>query len=177
MRRTMTLLVTLAMLATMLAAPSAGAAPPRDLGGRISLLTQTPTVYPADEAFHILHGLGEPGRSEFLLEVDGFLQGRGQPYPGTKDDPAQGVYLYNFPEGLSEGYHTFEGIWYGPCKYGPGPCDKSNQYTEIHNETLTVRFLPKLAALSRISSLMDSGSFDAAISSAIDSYRASRALT
>ena len=111
MRRTMTLLVTLAMLATMLASPSAVAKPPSGSGGQIYVLTGEPTTYPAGNPFHIIHGNGfdrtnpeaswPPGRSEFLLMVDGAFQPLGQRVTivGGELDVVM-AWLYNFPEGL-----------------------------------------------------------------------------
>ena len=150
MRRRVILLVTLAMLGTMLASSSAVAAPPGGSGGQISVLFPPPTTaYPANTAFHVSHGWGfdrsaerPAGRYLFLLEIDGAPQGRGR-MVRTHDGTSQtALWLYDFPAGMT-GTHTFEGFWYGPCdQVTGGPCPKPKELTLAHTGVTEVTFTP-----------------------------------
>ena len=96
---------------------------------RLNFFPELPSEYPADTAFHIRHGWGVvPGELgvalkdyNFHLFVDGYqetpdfvgcidaTQGESPPSPPCRS------FLYDFPEGLSEGTYEFTGVWIAPC--------------------------------------------------------------
>ena len=132
------------------------------VGDEINIFYQTPTIFQEGEPFHIEHGwlwrfgfdymLGI-GLHNFELDVDGnpidndFVE-----HAVVKGDPDFGDYLgfhwvYNFPDGMTAGIHTFTGHWSCPCKaaveygYFKGPCAKPDEIFEF-TKSLTVTFMP-----------------------------------
>jgi hypothetical protein len=95
-------------------------------GTQIGLLFQPPATFPANTPFYIEHGFsttppfsppdgtigsGMDAGTHFDLSVDGVAQ------TGTVDiDNQPGVWLkrnlYNFPDGLPAGSHTFVGVFF-----------------------------------------------------------------
>jgi hypothetical protein len=109
-------------IALLLASVTGAAAASRErVGDRISLL-DPPATYPADTAFHIWHGFifesrvdRGYGRYAFQLDVDGVAT------PADFFDvdildrgTVSKVWVFNFPDGLSAGTHTFTGHWVTP---------------------------------------------------------------
>lgn len=109
-------------VALLLASVSGAAAAARErVGDRIYLL-DPPTEYPADTAFHIWHGFGFElgidrgyGRYEFRLDVDG--EARAADFieaSSLAPTVVSRVWVFNFPDGLSAGQHTFTAHWVYP---------------------------------------------------------------
>lgn len=156
MRTKLTIVLTL--LALLLIAAPASAARPTPVGSRIDLLTLTPTSYPENTAFHLMHGwsfspddtpAGFPLRLfSFALEVDGtpvshdFIL-----RDGGRGGARNTWWVFNFPTGMT-GTHTFTGFWLAPCQYVvdagviPGPCADPTEPVEFFSQSLTVEFTP-----------------------------------
>lgn len=124
-------------------------------GERINLFSP-PDSYPAGEAFHVNHGWyvapsdeSPIGLWSFELFVDDVLM---KPDFNTTTvvwyEPTILLVgpLFNFPDGMSAGYHTLTGHWYAPCgqavSYGwyPGPCSTPNAKIETNTISITVEF-------------------------------------
>lgn len=128
----------------------------KTIGERINILGGAPTTYPAGEPFHVSHGWSlaaqdnaPAGLWTFELEVDGVsLKPDFIEHTVISYDPTfLGIsYIFNFPDGLSSGLHTFTGHWFIPCgqavRYGviPGPCSTPNAKIEVFAIPLTVNF-------------------------------------
>lgn len=111
------------MLLVGMAAPAMAGEEP--VGERINVLAGDPVEFSAGEAFHVLHGwfdfpaTTQPGRFDFTLEVDGIDQGKGKLFnfgPGLTGGVWNRLWLFNFPDGLEAGNHTFTGTWWAPCE-------------------------------------------------------------
>jgi hypothetical protein len=109
--------VTMALLLT--GAGGAVAASKVRVGDRISLL-DPPATYPANTAFHIWHGFvfqddRAYGRFEFRLDVDD-VDVAADFFDVQVFDRAlfSKVWVFNFPNGLAAGTHTFTGHWITP---------------------------------------------------------------
>lgn len=115
--------LSLAALTIVLLLTSAGgavAASKEPVGDRISLL-DPPATYPSGTAFYVSHGFQfqdqdrSYGRYEFLLDVDGVQRAANYFDVGVFDRrTVYKVWVFNFPNGLSGGSHTFEGHWIVP---------------------------------------------------------------
>lgn len=127
MRRALTSGLALVLLMGLALPATAGS---RTTGDQLSLLFGCPdSNYPADTAFHVLHGNGfnptegtESNFGEWLfrLEVDGILLPLSHVRITEVDHSVpNGIFLskrfaYNFPEGLTAGTHNLTGIWSDP---------------------------------------------------------------
>lgn len=135
------LFAVLALAATALARPGFA-------GDQINILAGNPTTYAADAPFHVLHGWGMKDPAEkgayvagygFQLEVDGLWMGRGHVIVQRNNETKSLTrrYLYEFPDGLSAGDHTFVGHWYMPCQEAvdtgqwTGECAHKNTPVEV----------------------------------------------
>ena len=124
-------------------------------GERLSLILP-PANFPAGEPFHVVHGWylapsdeNPIGLWSFELYVDDVLL---KPDFNTTAvvwyEPTILLVgpLFNFPEGMDAGVHTFTGHWYAPCSvvvdYGwyPGPCSTPNAKIETDTTSVTVEF-------------------------------------
>lgn len=148
----------LLMLALLAIATPASADQKVRLGTRFNLLTSDPTTFTAGDPFHIAHGHALDiststaiGIYDFKLEVDGVLRDEdfversvvsGDPYPLSI------FWVFNFPNGMTEGSHTFTGHWFSPCQQAvdggliPGPCSTPNEKVEFLSLSMTVGFSP-----------------------------------
>lgn len=129
--------------ALVFALPTAAGSRDR-IGPRINVLRGTPTTYPAGAPFRIEHGwssclaasdLLANGRLGFDLDVDGVerepsfvdVSRLRKEDTGLACDVLNRSTVYNFPNGLPAGSHTFRGHWIGPCK----PLVGDDQYDAI----------------------------------------------
>ena len=155
-------LVGVVALAALLVFTLPSAAVPRErTGERINVLLGTPTTFPANQPFHVAHGWillphneDSPqtiGKYAFGLEVDGQTVEPDYVDRWVKEsDHTLRQWVYNFPDGLSAGTHTFSGYFTGPCEglviagYFTGPCPKQNEVLLAGGApvTLTVQFTP-----------------------------------
>ena len=151
----------LTLLSVLLLGAPAAATNAEPVGARINVLLGTPTTYPADAPFHIIHAVNSgfvlpprgTGKDLFALEVDGVPRAAdfiirdatpppafGFPYPGVRTG-----FLFNFPDGMT-GTHTFTGHWYEPCATAvaldgyTGPCRTPAEQVEFMTRSLTVTF-------------------------------------
>jgi hypothetical protein len=124
-------------------------------GDEFNILLGTPLTHPSGEAFHLAHGwllnlaIDRPaGQFDFRLELDGAPVEENIVERSGSRDGYLFVKVYNFPEGLAAGTHTFTGYWYGPCRSlveqgsYPGPCANPNEQVLAQVLDLTVEFLP-----------------------------------
>ena len=144
--------VALLWLALMMIALPVAARGNDPVGTRIDVLRSTPTTFPAGYPFHIQHGFFAInsstrkgiGQYDFKLEIDGeFVRADFRLFDTevVAGETTQEVWwLFNFPEGLTAGDHTFTGHWYLPCYLTPGPCATPNEKVETHSNSLTVTF-------------------------------------
>ena len=156
MKKKVILFVMVVLLAITVPAYAASKEPG---GDRIDVRTQTPTTFTSGEPFHVSHGWGgmalrdiQPGQTDFRLWVDGEFVDQDFVYRDVStegDEPILTlVWVHNFPEGLGDGDHTFEGRWYLPCSAAleggwiAGPCEKPNKPAEVHYSSLVVTFSP-----------------------------------
>jgi hypothetical protein len=150
MRRS--ILILLAALAVVVAAPSAAQAHQfTTVGPAFNIFTGNPSTYPAGQPFHFLLGFDLPndgsvdaiGKYSVALEVDGTLVEPDQQFFGPL--PARPgflgrVWAWNFPSGLSAGVHTFTASFYTPCYATDGPCSNPNEVVLFGSRTMTVTF-------------------------------------
>ena len=113
--------------------------------------------FQAGAAFHILHGWIQPSTDDaigifsFTLDMDGnplnpdtkwFYSESGDPDLLTR------LWVFNFPQGMPAGTHTFTGHWFAPCQYAmdwldyPGPCATPNARVETATRNLIITFVP-----------------------------------
>ena len=102
-----------------------GATFPAPTGERINILTGSPTEFPTGEPFFVAHGWNpQPdltdydalGRLSFALDVDGQPAELSFKSRWAEDGRLVWFWVYNFPQGLPAGFHTFTGRWSGPCQ-------------------------------------------------------------
>jgi len=170
MKKSMVVLLILMMLA-ITTPVSAGNRTP--VGEAINLYTGYPTSFQAGTAFHIMHGwvMGPKdkwkGVYDFKLEVDGVYQRVDflMKSPWDQDPTKEAwAWVYNFPNGMSAGSHTFIGHWFAPCQallddgIYPGPCPKHSEPIE-QIRYLTVNFGPMQTPII----VDDDGSIDGVI--------------
>jgi len=113
--------------------------------------------FPAGAPFYFQHGWIQPSTDDaigvfsFALDVDGMpKQVTFKMFYAESGDPdlLTRLWVYNFPEGMAAGTHTFTGHWYAPCQYAvnslgyPGSCNTPNDKVETTTRTLTVTFVP-----------------------------------
>ena len=154
------LLVVLLGAAALLALAVPAAADPQErIGDRINVFLGTPTSYPANTPFHVVHGWVEfdPGTTPpeavgkwfVTLDLDG------QPVDVSvverfvaDDGTLSRFWVFNVPSGLPAGTHLFTATWWGPCEalidagYDPGgPCTQQNELRAANGAaTLSVEF-------------------------------------
>ena len=155
---------TLAALSVLVLGAPAGATNGEPVGARINLRTGTPTTYPANTAFNIRHGwftgaispAAALGIYDFKLDVDGVPRGADfivreavPPFVVDSDDAVLVLnWVFNFPDGMTAGTHTFTGHWIAPCQTAvefagyPGPCATPTAPVETETHSLTVTFTP-----------------------------------
>lgn len=105
------------------------------VGERISLLADPAvTEFPAGEPFHVHHAVvmyppdDKPvaaAHTGFALEVDGIFVEADWSYTDGCCGPnfVMSGSIFNFPDGLPVGKHSFKGHWYAPCLATGGPCE------------------------------------------------------
>lgn len=113
--------------------------------------------FTAGTPFNIRHGWLQPSTDEAIGIFDFTLDVDGVPQPETfkwfyaesgVPDTLTRLWVYNFPEGMAEGTHTFTGHWFAPCQYAvdnldyPGTCATPNAKVETTARTLTITFVP-----------------------------------
>ena len=109
-------------IALLLASVTGAAAASRERVGERIYLLEPPTTYSADTAFNIWHGFGFErgidrgyGRYEFQLDVDGVATAADfTEVTVLAPTVVSRVWVFNFPDGLSVGTHTFTGHWVTP---------------------------------------------------------------
>ena len=120
MRRFLFLLICLAALAAVAAAPVAANSVPTT-GARISLF-DAPATFPAGTPFYVEHGSAcEPAAGDSASDCmradthfDLYLDGAIQPSTVDVENSPGGwikMNLTNYPSGLPSGRHTFVGVW------------------------------------------------------------------
>jgi hypothetical protein len=135
MKNRLSVLAALILIAVLVLAVPVGAKQPEPVGERFDLLhglplPAPPQTYTAGEPFHIIHGHGlNPqwtptiGLHEFKLTIDGVAVEEDfviRTVDPSSDFPLTLLWLYNFPDGMTSGEHTFTGQWIVPCT-GPYP--------------------------------------------------------
>ena len=144
-----TLLATLA-LAVVVALP-ASATSKEPTGTAFHMLQGTPTTFTAGAAFYIGNcwlvdpSAGAQGKYTIALDVDGTPRGESytqfsQVLDSNNMLKNQRCWVWNFPDGMSAGTHTFVEHWFEPCYATPGPCSKPNAVVERYTLSLTVNF-------------------------------------
>ncbi|GEM_PF-6706538 len=151
-------------LILVLSLTSVAATVEKRVGERINL-DDAPATFDANTSFHIAHGWdyptimgtatlngGAPGRHVFTLEVDG----EEQHFSFLEQTVTQKIefygylwryyltmWVFNFPDGLDAGAHTFTGKWWFECDdwYGAEACEKPNDMVVVHEQTVTVNFV------------------------------------
>jgi hypothetical protein len=151
-----TLVSMLLMLALLAFTIPAAADQKVTVGAQINISKNTPVTLQAGNPFYIAHGwrfdLSDKGVGlfDFKLEVDGVYQNVDYvDHSVIKGDPNSKAvsWVFNFPNGLNPGLHTFVGHWIGPCQsmvsigYYPGPCPKPMEQVE-RSTSITVDFVP-----------------------------------
>jgi hypothetical protein len=150
----------MAVMSVLLLGSPASATQGEAVGDRINLLLGTPTTYPANTPFHILHGWGPNeqfrpaaiGGYSFALDVDGVPRAEDfvirDAIPQGSDTPFHfRLWVFNFPDGMT-GTHTFTGHWFQPCAAAvefngyPGPCSSPAEQVEEETRSVTVTFTP-----------------------------------
>jgi F5/8 type C domain len=115
----------LAGTALLVAGAPAAAGQHERIGQRINVLLGTPTTFPAEQPFHVVHGWVDAvsstdydafGRYSFTLEVDGNPVELDFVERISDDGVLSRFWVFNFPGGLPAGPHTFTGRWWGPCQ-------------------------------------------------------------
>jgi peptide/nickel transport system substrate-binding protein len=119
------IVIVLAGAAVLVAGAPASAEPHERIGERINLLLGTPTTFPADQPFHIVHGwlltsenshYDANGKFSFALEVDGEPVEPDFVERTSEDGRLSRFWVFNFPGGLPAGTQSFTGRWIGPCQ-------------------------------------------------------------
>jgi len=124
------------------------------VGTRINL-HNPPATFTAGAPFYITHGflfyVGQGSVSDqnmrgvydFKLEVDGVYQKAAfvDRTLNTSNDPLtlNDLEVFNFPNGLTAGEHTFSGHWFAPCGKD---CKNPTTPVEINVTSVTVEFTP-----------------------------------
>jgi hypothetical protein len=150
------MLVFLVIISLLLATAPAAAKQKGLVGERIDIYSGTPTVYAADTPFHIYHTwwawspIDTPiGLYDFQLELDGVFieEDFVARFVDSSELPLSHYlnWVFNFPNGLPEGTHTFTGHWFSSCKvlikYGfPVECSTPSEYFETQTISLEVTF-------------------------------------
>jgi hypothetical protein len=153
MKKTILFVVLIVMLVMAIPALAKGK---EVVGERIDLSPQGDQTFPANQPFHIKHGIAfvpsekdgiaeAHGQFDFKLEVDGqlikedffdhFAYGN-SPKVSPEDQMVMGFYVvYNFPEGMTD-THIFTGHWIWPCfaVYGEEACPDRMAPQDFSNE-------------------------------------------
>lgn len=153
----LTLFFSLMLVVSLLAISTpAMAGPMAPVGDRISMYGW-PTEFAAGAPFNIRHGWVQSSTDEgigvfdFRLDVDGVPQPLSYRWfysESGNPDSLYRIFVYNFPDGLPAGSHTFTGHWIAPCQYAvdfleyTGTCTTPNAPVETYSRTHTVTFLP-----------------------------------
>ena len=138
------------LLVTAVMALPAAAKKKVPVGDRIDLFSP-PVTFFANTAFHIRHGFTstptteDVGKFSFALDLDGTRLTEDfvlkTPVSDPVPDSLQRHWVFNFPDGLTVGIHTFTGHFFAPCSAGPGPCDNPQEVIETGTLTRTVTFI------------------------------------
>ncbi len=123
---------------------------------RIHIILGEPATYPAGEPFYIFHSAGylppndlpvATGHMGFALEVDGEYIEPDWDFKGATGvvDGVNTIWsgsVFNFPEGLDPGPHTFTGHWYSACLYlaDPVSCETPMEPVDFSVRDLVVIF-------------------------------------
>ena len=145
-----TLAMTLALFAAAVAAP-AGATSKEPIGARINPLVGQATTFTAGSPFNVSNCWGldprlgdEPaGHFSIGLSVDGtLLEPSFTDFGSTESNLTliRRCYVWNFPNGLSAGVHTFVQTWNVPCSTTSQMCGNPNEGVASATYTLTVTF-------------------------------------
>ena len=123
------------------------------VGNRIDLVAGTPTSFPADTPFHVIHGwlvdvtITNPGHAFFEVDVDGVLiEGAFLRVNAGRGTVQSRLWLFNFPLGLPAGTYLITGHWYLSCNDAvdsglfAGPCVTPNEPVEVLTIPLNVTF-------------------------------------
>ncbi len=152
-----TLFVSIFLIVTLLAITIPAAADRQTPVGDQIRVRNASIEFSADTPFNIRHGWMQPdtddaiGIFDFTLDVDGAAQPETFKwfYPESGDpEILYRIWVFNFPEGMAPGTHTFTGHWFAPCQYAvdnlsyPGPCELPNAKVETSTRTLTITFVP-----------------------------------
>jgi hypothetical protein len=136
------------MLTLGVMAMPAGAKQIELIGPTISPLTGHPTTFAAGAPFHVANCWLIPSTSDAIgkfriaLEVDGTAVAGEPLFSTTSGDPDihNRCWVWNFPDGLSAGTHTFVQNWYAPCYATAQACTNPNELVVAASYTLTVTF-------------------------------------
>jgi hypothetical protein len=144
----------LSLLALGAVAVPAAATPKEPIGPAFSLLSGQPTTFAAGAPFHIANcwvvqsTSDAVGKFRIALDVDGTPQAEDfKLFSVTSGDPDLHFrcWVWNFPDGMSTGSHTFVEHWFVPCYAAAslgytGPCSNPNALVEVTTLSLTVVF-------------------------------------
>ena len=151
-------MIILLVIALLLVAVPVAAKTKDTVGEQFDISEGFPTEYAAETPFHIRNGWGawSPddapiGIYDFQLDVDGVFieEDFVDRYVDSSEKPTMHwlEWVFNFPDGLSAGTHTFTGHWFAPCRvvqeYGyPVTCPLPNYKLEVYTIPLEVTFSP-----------------------------------
>ncbi len=139
----------LLMLALAVVALPAAATSKEPIGQAFSLLAGRPTTFAAGAPFHIANCWNLPstadaiGKFSIALDVDTTPRAEDfRVFSVTSGDPdiLKRCWVWNFPDGMSTGTHTFVEHWLEPCYATAGPCSNPNAVVEAFTLSLTVVF-------------------------------------
>jgi hypothetical protein len=145
----------LSMLALAVVALPAAATSKEPLGPAFSLLTGHPTTFAAATPFHIANCWNIASTSDaigkFSISLDVDATPRAEDFTefsvrSGDPDILNRCWVWNFPDGVSTGTHTFVEHWFAPCyvavsQFGyPGACSNPNAVVEALTRSLTVNF-------------------------------------
>ena len=143
MKKKVIFLLILAVL--LLIAVPASAKSKEPIGEQINLLTGGVPTYTAGQPFHIAHGWAfdppdeRPGPNySFTLEINGIIANESY----RSREKLTWLWVYNFPDGMSAGTHTFTGTWFEPCHVSSEDCEKRNEPVVAKLIEIEVVFTP-----------------------------------
>ena len=143
------LMLAMALILGLAAAPTMAGSKNQPVGARISLLAEPigdDQSFDPSTAFHINHGFcledtvinRAIGRYSFRLDVDGTPR-NADFFQVSQPDGCQLLkfWYFNFPAGLT-GSHDFTGHWLVPCDNDAVPCNGAKMHTAVEVDTLTI---------------------------------------
>jgi hypothetical protein len=147
------IIISAVLIMTLLAFVSPAAAGPNTrVGERITLFQEPPlNTFIAGQPFHIAHGFGtflgnfkqegfQPpfmiGISLFTLEVDGVYVNASY-IEHYIDTYRYTMWVFNFPNGMTAGSHTFKGHWFTACGID---CKNPSTLIEFFYREVTIIF-------------------------------------